>query len=67
MRPRRAPTNGGAPPTARKARTGEFTPPGKEALGALLESLGTGADAGFGPETHRGFSIEGEMVAHPAN
>ena len=23
-------TNGGAPPTAAKARTGEFTPPGKK-------------------------------------
>ena len=28
MRPRRAATNGGSPPTAAKARTGELTPPG---------------------------------------
>jgi hypothetical protein len=35
--PRPSRKNTGVPPTARKARTGEFTPPGKEALGSLKQ------------------------------
>ena len=36
-RPAAARTKTGVPPTPRKARTGELTPPGKHALGALEE------------------------------
>jgi len=61
--------NGGEPPTARNARTGEFYAAGEELLGALVERLGMGVLWGanfgapdFGGPTlggHDGFSIEG--------
>jgi hypothetical protein len=43
--------NRGVPPTARKARTGEFTPPGVTSRARSNQAADTGASAGYGVAT----------------